>query len=66
MQNMVADTLLCCPDLAAAIEVQSDLLGLIHASQARAEGMDEWNHIKLDSANSWYNMMIYEGLVYRS
>ena len=36
---------------AVAIKVLYDLVGLIHASQARAEGMDEWNCIKLDAAN---------------
>ena len=63
---MVANGLSYHPDLAAAIEVQSELLGLIHASQAKAEGRDKWNHIKLDAENGRHNMMIYEGLVHRS
>ena len=55
-----------CPNLAIAIEVSSGLMGLIHASQARSEGTEEWNCIKLDAANGWHNMMIYKGLVCHS
>ena len=62
-QNMVANAWSNCPDLAGAIEVQSDLLVLICASQIRDEGIDEWNCIKLDAKNGRYNMIIYEGLV---
>ena len=63
---MVADMVSCYPDIAAACKVLSNLLGLVRAIQARAEGMDEWNRTKLDAANGWHNMMIYEGLVCRS
>ena len=54
----------CCHDLAAAIEVLCNFLGLIHESQARSEGTDKWNSMKLDTTNGQHNMIIYEGLVY--
>ena len=61
-QNTVADVLSCHPDLAVAIEVWSDLMGLIQASQARSESTEEWNQIKLDAANRRQNMTYMRGL----
>ena len=63
---MVADVLSHRPDLAVAIELSSNLMGLINTSQARAQGTDEYNRIKLDAANGQHNVMIYEGLVSHS